>query len=497
MRTSLSVSLVAVACLWTLPCAAGLEALVEDYFTDNNLTNVPNGSVWHFTGSFNALNGFADNNNDSVNQHFTTSFAETNLPTGSRLLRVSFLYQRFSTNVSAVRVGLFDGTPPTSDGWNQWSEGTPARDWRGYFAAVGVDGSATTAFYRNDKSTNGILMLDMGPVTATGGDVSNSPYHTLNSAFADASWSEVATADYGNPDDWAPSSLVWSDNSSASSVYLDFGASYEGTTISFSSNPNRHRDLDNASSGGVWDNPAIGCDLSYNDPDGHSTDDNRIAVKIGSLPEDTYEVYAVSRNPYGQNDMRVWSFSDTNLSSFEASVAARGPGVVLANSSDSWVNGNTYAKYHADSGNSVTLDAVNSYLYIAADGTNTASENRGFLNAVQVVPASYDDHAFFDGTQIGAAGTTVNVATGAWRTIQFTMKSVDGNVEMEVLEGPDSENLTSLGSRTDSSGLRFTNGFNNVALFHNASSGFNAHIYYNNVVVGTYTPPTGSMFRFR
>ena len=40
-----------------------------------------------------------------------------------------------------------------------------------------------------------VLMLDFGPTAASGGDLTNSPYHTANTGFSGTTWNTVGVVD--------------------------------------------------------------------------------------------------------------------------------------------------------------------------------------------------------------------------------------------------------------------------------------------------------------
>ncbi|HMO50840.1 MAG TPA: hypothetical protein PKE26_00675 [Kiritimatiellia bacterium] len=141
------------------------QIIVSDNFADGDRTNNP---AWFISGgTFNVSFTEANNNNSSVNQFFTTSFAPVDLDDQDGL-RLTMSYRPEGTNLATVKVGLFDGVAPTVDGWAQFTAGQPTRDWRGYLASIGVDGSSPTVILRNDNAIDDHAFFTGTTIGATG-----------------------------------------------------------------------------------------------------------------------------------------------------------------------------------------------------------------------------------------------------------------------------------------------------------------------------------------
>ncbi|HMO51511.1 MAG TPA: choice-of-anchor D domain-containing protein, partial [Kiritimatiellia bacterium] len=133
------------------------RSILAEGFDDGDFTANP---TWRFTGgnfiitTTPATNHIANNNSSTLNQYFTTEIAPVSLAEGETV-SVMFTYE-LPTNsgqkVNSVRVGLFQGAAPTANGWNQWGAGQPTRDWRGYFAQLGVDNVEATRLVRNENT---------------------------------------------------------------------------------------------------------------------------------------------------------------------------------------------------------------------------------------------------------------------------------------------------------------------------------------------------------
>jgi hypothetical protein len=129
MSTIKSLSLAAAAMLG-LSASLHAQTLLNETFTSNVTF-----TGWNWTGgSFQNPPSFDEawNQNSTTNQFFTHAFTSTTLNDGDSL-RVSFNYNPNSVNIDTVRVGLFNGTAATTDGWDQWS-GTNgvSSTWVGY-----------------------------------------------------------------------------------------------------------------------------------------------------------------------------------------------------------------------------------------------------------------------------------------------------------------------------------------------------------------------------
>ena len=103
---------------------------------------------WNWTGgSFQNPPTFNEawNTVSAGQQFFTTSFTPTSLNVGD-LMTATFLYNPNSVNVTSVRVGLFSGTAPTSNGWAQFDNDTaPSSTWTGYIGSMAIGSGSSFA----------------------------------------------------------------------------------------------------------------------------------------------------------------------------------------------------------------------------------------------------------------------------------------------------------------------------------------------------------------
>lgn len=214
-----------------------------------------------------------------------------------------------------------------------------------------------------------VLMLDFGPTVATGASLSNSPYHTVNSSFTDTSWNTIGLANVS-------SGLVYSNGSAATGVTLTLGSSKGSTLLNFSQLPGSSSALGATINTGVFADTSVGKDGIFTSaPAGN----NLVGVKIGGLSAGQYEIYVVGLNtsngPGYQSPSVFFAAATGNVGTFETNGLTPSASTLLA-SQVNWVEGDNYAKV------TITLNAGQS-LVLVADGTG--SEDRGFLNAMQIV----------------------------------------------------------------------------------------------------------------
>jgi len=222
-----------------------------------------------------------------------------------------------------------------------------------------------------------VLMLDFGPTVATGGNLTNSPYHTANGSFTGASWNQVQTADVG-------SGLLWSDGTSATGLSLNIGATTAVTTssstLNLGSTPSGSSALGTITSAGVYAGTSVGTDGIFTSTSGNS---RAVGFQLSGLAAGTYEVYVSSRNTssnasytpsiYAGNSATSGNFVIDGGGTYSSGTLSFANG---AASTSSWVSGGNYVKL------TVTLNSGD-VLNLAALGGG--GELRGFLNSVEVV----------------------------------------------------------------------------------------------------------------
>ncbi|MDP0495874.1 MAG: hypothetical protein Q7Q73_06660 [Verrucomicrobiota bacterium JB024] len=214
-----------------------------------------------------------------------------------------------------------------------------------------------------------VLMLDFGPITVTGTDQSNSPYHTVDSEYTGTSWNKVQTAD-------VTSGVFWGDGSAADGVTLNLGRSstLNQAVLTFAGAP-VSIEMGTDTNTGVFSGTSVGRDgISY---------DVVVGIAIGGLGAGTYDIYVTGANtnraPTFGATIGFWGMSTASTASIDTTPYVDSPDGTSTNSVvGSWIEGSNYVKL------TVTLSEADPYLVIFATGV-TENENRGFLNSIQVV----------------------------------------------------------------------------------------------------------------
>lgn len=218
-----------------------------------------------------------------------------------------------------------------------------------------------------------VMLLDFGPTTPTGGNLTNSPYHTVNSG-TETIWNVLGTSD--------SSSLTWGDNSTATGVAVNLGRSLTSTVINFADQPGASNSLGTRINTGVFDGNSVGKDGVFHGSGGQQ---NAIGMKLTGLTVGiTYEVFVVGINTNitlpGDSDltpMNIGALATGDVGTLD--IAALSATTVSNNVTGSWTEGANFARFN------VTLTADNPVLTLFTI-SDIPSEGRGFLNSVQVTP---------------------------------------------------------------------------------------------------------------
>lgn len=226
-----------------------------------------------------------------------------------------------------------------------------------------------------------VLMVDFGPTTATAGSLTNSPYHTVNTGFTDTAWNTVGTADV------AAGALKWSDNTTATGVSLNLGATTTdlSTTVGLANTPSGSTLSGSSLSSGVYADTAPGRDGIFTGTNG--TNVRYLGMQIGGLAAGTYDIYITGRNTNTTTGQTHAFYAGKSSSSGDFDVSNN---TVFATQSvsffaepttqeDAWSGSGGLANYAKFT---VTLTS-GEYLNLAAHGTS--GDLRGFVNLVQIV----------------------------------------------------------------------------------------------------------------
>lgn len=227
-------------------------------------------------------------------------------------------------------------------------------------------------------------MIDFGPITVAGSNLTNSPLHAANAQFTDKTWNKVELEDV------AAGGLKWSDNTTAQGVSLRLGGGLNyANHVKFNTlanNPNLSDYRGGAIRTGIYSGNSVGRDgISVN------SDGSVIALQIGGLQSGTYDVYVTTRNT-NSNSAHSQNVYVGKTSTAVDTIAYRlGTGTVTQNgfvaqsisypagvtATDSWVQGTNYFKF------SVTLEA-GEFLNIMT--SSAGGVNKGSLTSLQIIP---------------------------------------------------------------------------------------------------------------
>ena len=227
-----------------------------------------------------------------------------------------------------------------------------------------------------------VLMLDFGPTLATGASLTSSPHHFATAGFTDSTWNQIQTTDI-------TSGLLWSNNTAASALSVNIGATGDPTTrtINLATTPSSSLALGGTVNTGLYAGTSVITDGIFNGSSGNA---RAVGVQIGGLSAGTYDVYISGRNTntaatYDQNFYAGAGTAAGNFTFAETSSTTAASGYQTA--SLAYVNGTTATTNWAQGGNYVKLTVTltdDDVLNIAALG-HTSGELRGFLNMIQIV----------------------------------------------------------------------------------------------------------------
>jgi hypothetical protein len=228
-----------------------------------------------------------------------------------------------------------------------------------------------------------VLMLDFGPTTVTGTtDQRNSPYHSVaGPGFTDTVWNKIEGAPVAD----VPSGLLFSDNSAATGVAINFGIGVTSTLVNLATQPTTGTNaLGTATNTGVYTGTSVGKDAIFS---GTGLEVRNLGVQITGLAAGVYEVFMVTRNTNTNQNYAFTSFAGAGAAGANFDYVNDGGYVsdtldyVLNQApASTWIEeGNTNENYVKLT---VTLTAGQA-LNLAVQGD--ATQTRGFLNAVQVV----------------------------------------------------------------------------------------------------------------
>lgn len=226
-----------------------------------------------------------------------------------------------------------------------------------------------------------VLMLDFGPTEAEGDSQINSPYHAAQPAFQERCWNTVGVSNIDN-------GLRYANGEEATGVSLVLGSSIDSAVVDFSESPANSSELGvaNLINGpeSVFAGSSVGKDGIFTSaPYGN----NLVGLKVGGLPAGRYEVYLVGANTSNglnyQSPTLFFVEATGDVATFDTEgLPPTATSLLSEKAVESWTEGESYAKASVELG-------AGEFLVIIADGAGVhgkGKEERGFLNAVQIVP---------------------------------------------------------------------------------------------------------------
>jgi Concanavalin A-like lectin/glucanases superfamily/Immunoglobulin I-set domain/Immunoglobulin domain len=224
------------------------------------------------------------------------------------------------------------------------------------------------------------LMLDFGPTTIAGSDGTNSPAHSLGFVpMGETSWNKITVDN---------SSLVYSDGSTATGVAVVLGRTDAGVTntVNFNNKLINSTGLTGSGAGlnsGVYAGTSALRDGIFATGTS-SIATNALGMRVDGLPAGEYTVYFAARNSNIGSSMTEQVFV-TNATSTASYTFTSSPSVFQLNA---YSGGPTLTFALGDNYNKMVITlGTGESLYVACVGTN-ATEKRGFLNFVQIVPVT-------------------------------------------------------------------------------------------------------------
>jgi hypothetical protein len=229
------------------------------------------------------------------------------------------------------------------------------------------------------QSDAAVLMLDFGGTTVAAPDRTNSPYHSVDGAFTDSTWSAQGLAN--------DSSHVWSDGSAATGVAVNlFKGNAGSTTLASGGWSSSSASLNGSDvNTGVYADTSVGRDGSM--MTNTFTDHRSIGVQVVGLASGEYDVYLTGRNTnyiVDEHTVNFYAAAASTAGGFNFGSYASESTTFAASATDkvsAWqftpgnASANNYVKL------TVTLSEANPYLNIGSIGSGT----NGIFSSIQVV----------------------------------------------------------------------------------------------------------------
>lgn len=235
------------------------------------------------------------------------------------------------------------------------------------------------------------LMLDFGPTTPTGANLTNSPLHAATGgSFTDTTWNVLGQSDVG-------SGLLYSDGGAATGIALNLGVS-PTSTVHLATQPGSINALGSTVKTGVYAGDSVAKDAIYQTYSGPQTpaglNQSYVGAQVTGLEAGFYNVYITGRNT---NTTNVASLGGASPYSFDTYIGGGAAGNFDAlayptanvyfdygGGTDAWVaEGNPEENYVRMTTKLLSGQALNVAITGNLDGPNT-TDHRGFLSMLQI-----------------------------------------------------------------------------------------------------------------
>lgn len=237
-----------------------------------------------------------------------------------------------------------------------------------------------------------VLMMDFGGTTVSGTDLTNSPYHSVNTGFADGTWNKVTASSTAGI-----SGLKYADDQDATGISYtqlkNIGSTGVNATRALAGAPGSGT-TNGAMNTGIYAGTSVGGDaIRFSST---LTDNRGFGVQIYGLAVGTYDIYVSGRDAsitsdynmnfyVGVGSKTVTTNTSTGYVDITSGFEVKTTSFTGTDNTATWLydssdpaNSN-YAKF------SISITAENPNLTVFALGDSGAAIAQGYLSSLQIV----------------------------------------------------------------------------------------------------------------